>query len=213
MQRCEVSQKAKAEHCKLPGLLKPHDIPPHRWHTLNWDFMEGLPKSQGTDVILVMIDKLTKYGHFLPLKHPYTAPQVAHIFFDQVYQLHGMPQRIIPDHDPVFTSLFWQELFCLSDTILNMSSARHTEADGQTERLNQCMEHSSAALLTTHQTSGHVGCHWLSIGTTFPSTQPRAAPLSKLCMVICLVLLAWKLQLPQRIFASGSMNKLQCWNR
>jgi len=102
--------------------------------------VEGLPRSQGMDVVLVVIDKLTKYGHFIPLKHPYTAQQVVQVFFDQVYRLHGMPFCIISDRDLVFTSLFWQELFRLSDTILNMSSARHPETNGQTEKLNQCME-------------------------------------------------------------------------
>lgn len=140
VQHCEVCQRAKVEHCRQPGLLQPHEIPPHPWHTLSWDFVEGLPRSQGMDVVLVVIDKLTKYGHFIPLKHPYTAQQVAQVFFDQVYHLHGMPFHIISDRDPIFTSLFWQELFRLSDTILNMSSARHPETDGQTEKLNQCME-------------------------------------------------------------------------
>lgn len=102
--------------------------------------MEGLPSSQGYEVILVVINKFTKFAHFLPLKHPYTALQVAQLFFDHVYRLHGMPAHIISDRDPVFTSLFWQELFRLSDTLLNMSSARHPKTDGQTERLNQCLE-------------------------------------------------------------------------
>lgn len=140
VQSCSVCQHAKSEHVSKPCLLQPHAIPPHPWHTISWDFVEGLPKSQGFEVILVVIDKLTKFARFLPLKHPYTAHQVAQTFFDQVYRLHSMPSKIILDKDPVFTSLFWQELFRLSDTILNMSSARHPETDGQTERLNQCLE-------------------------------------------------------------------------
>jgi hypothetical protein len=66
-------QQAKVEHIKLSGLLQPHDIPPFPWHMVSLDFMEGLPKSQGFDVILVVIDKLTNYGHFLPLKHPFNS--------------------------------------------------------------------------------------------------------------------------------------------
>lgn len=68
------------------------------------------------------------------------AQQVAQVFFDQVYILQGMPFRIISDWDPVFTSLFWEELFHLSDTILNMSSTRHPETDGHTKKLSPCME-------------------------------------------------------------------------
>jgi hypothetical protein len=73
VQRCDTCQRAKAEHTKLPGLLQPLPVPPSAWHTISLDFIEGLPKSNGHDVILVVVDKLTKYGHFIPLKHPYTA--------------------------------------------------------------------------------------------------------------------------------------------
>ena len=95
-------------------------------------FVEGLPKSDGANVILVVIDKLTKYGHFLPLSHPYTALQVAKLYFNNVYQLYGLPQAIISDRDKIFTGNLWQELFNLSDTQLLMSSSYHTQTDGQT---------------------------------------------------------------------------------
>lgn len=127
---CEVCQQAKVEHVKLPGLLQPHDIPPFPWHTVSMDFMEGLPKSNGFNVILVVIDKLTKYGHFLPLKHPFSAKQVAQTFLDNVYKLHGLPKCIISDRDKVFTSALWQQLFKLTDTQLMMSSAYHPQTDG-----------------------------------------------------------------------------------
>jgi transposase InsO family protein len=102
------------------------------------DFVEGLPKSKNKDTILVVIDKFTKYAHFLPLSHPYTAMSIAQIFHNEVYKLHGLPSTIISDRDKVFTSSLWQELFKLSETTLNMSSAYHPQTNGQTERLNQC---------------------------------------------------------------------------
>jgi hypothetical protein len=88
----------------------------------------------------VVIDKFSKYGHFIPLSHPYTAQTVAQLYVDNVYKLHGLPKVIISDKDKVFTSAFWQNLFKLTDTTLNMSSSYHPQTDGQTERLNQCME-------------------------------------------------------------------------
>jgi hypothetical protein len=104
------------------------------------DFIVGLPKSKNFDTILVIIDKLSKYGHFLALSHPYNAQSVAKIFMDNIYKLHGMPQVIISDRDKIFTSNLWQEPFKLSETTLNVSSSYHPQTDGQTERLNQCLK-------------------------------------------------------------------------
>jgi hypothetical protein len=137
---CTTCQQAKSEHVKLPGFLQPLPTPPFPWHTVSLDFVEGLPKSQGFDVILVVIDKLTKYGHFLPLKHPFSAAQAAQTFVNSIYKLHGLPHCIISDRDEIFTSKLWQELFHLTDTQLLMISAYHPQNDGQTERLNQCLK-------------------------------------------------------------------------
>lgn len=115
-------------------------MPNQTWLTISLDFIKGLPRSTNYNCILVVIDKFSKYGHFLPLLHPFTAPKVAKLFLDQVYQLHGLPTNIIFDWDRIFTGLFWQQLFQLTDTRLCMSSAYHPQSDGQTERLNQCLE-------------------------------------------------------------------------
>jgi hypothetical protein len=104
------------------------------------DFIEGLPKSKHFDSILVVIDKFTKYAHFIPMSHPFTSQTVAQAFFNNIYKLHGLSQVIILDRDKIFTSSFWQELFRLAETTLNMSSSCHPQTDGQSERLNQCFE-------------------------------------------------------------------------
>lgn len=124
---CEVCAQAKTEHTKLPGLLQPLPVPPSAWHTISLDFIEGLPKSKTFDIILVVIDKLTKYAHFICLSHPYTVAIVAQTFLSNIYKLHGLSSVIISDRDKIFTSSFWQELFKLTDTTLNMNSAYHSK--------------------------------------------------------------------------------------
>jgi IS30 family transposase len=104
------------------------------------DFVEGLPKSQWKDVILVIVDRLTKYVHFLPMAHPYTVHSVATLFLDNIVKLHGMHAVIVSDRDRIFTSKLWQEIFAALKVDLHFSSAYHPESDGQTERANQCLE-------------------------------------------------------------------------
>ena len=104
------------------------------------DYIEGLPQSMKFNCILVIIDKFTKYAHFIPLFHSYTAADVAKVYLDQIYKLHGTPKTAISDRDKIFTSLFWQELMKQLGTTTHFSTAYHPESDGQSERLNQCLE-------------------------------------------------------------------------
>lgn len=103
---CSVCQQAKPDRSSYPGLLQPLPVPDSAWSIISMDFVEGLPPSSSANSILVVIDKFTKYGHFIPLKHPYTGQSVAKLFLDHIYRLHGMPIAIISDRDRVFTSLF-----------------------------------------------------------------------------------------------------------
>jgi len=140
VQTCLTCQQAKPDCARLLGLLQPLPVPSSAWQIVSLDFVEGLPRSKHGNCILVVIDSFTKYGHFLPLSHPFTAARVAQLFLNQVYKLHGLPKVIISDRDRIFTSAFWTELFRLADVQLNLSSSYHPQSDGQTERLNQTME-------------------------------------------------------------------------
>ena len=140
VQSCSVCQQAKTDRTRSPGLLQPLDIPPAAWNTISMDFIEGLPKSSRYNCVLVVVDLFTKYAHFVPLTHPFTAVGVAHAFFHNIYKLHGLPAAIVSDRDRIFTSNFWRELFQSAGVNLHMSSAYHPQSDGQTERVNQCLE-------------------------------------------------------------------------
>jgi hypothetical protein len=97
------------------------------------DFIDGLPLSGGFSVIYVVVERLTKYAHFYPLKHPYTATLVVAVFLNNVVKLHGLLRSIVSDRDKVFTSAFWKCLFDQLDIKLQLSSAYHPQTDGQSE--------------------------------------------------------------------------------
>lgn len=137
VRECSTCQRYKSEHLHPAGLLLPLPIPTAVWADIGLDFVEALPKVNGKSVILSVVDRFSKYCHFIPLAHPYTAESVAQAFFTDIVRLHGMPQSIVSDRDPVFTSLFWRELMRLMGTKLHMTSAFHPQSDGQTEAANR----------------------------------------------------------------------------
>lgn len=130
VQECAVCQVSKPETIHPPSLLQPLPIPGRVWSDISMDFIDGLPSSQGFSVIVVVVDRFTKYGHFIALSHVYTASKVAQLFLANVLKLHGMPTTIVSDRDPVFTSSFWRELFRLQGISLAFSSAYHPQSDG-----------------------------------------------------------------------------------
>ena len=140
VKQCPVCQLNKAEHTPYPGLLEPLPVPDFAWAHVSMDFVEGLPKSEHKNLILVVVDRFTKYAHFIPLKHPFSAPVVAKAFLHTLVNLHGPPHTIVSDRDKIFTSHFWRHLFKLWDTKLLMSTAYHPQTDGQTERVNKILE-------------------------------------------------------------------------
>jgi hypothetical protein len=134
---CEVCQRYKSEHQHPAGLLLPLPIPQGVWTDVALDFVEALPRVRGKSVILTVVDRFSKYCHFIPLAHPYSAESVAQAFFNDIVRLHGVPQSMVSDRDTVFTSSFWQELMRLMGTKLQMTSAFHPQSDGQSESANR----------------------------------------------------------------------------
>jgi hypothetical protein len=137
---CSICAQAKPDHSRYPGLLSPLPVPTKSWQVISMDFIEGLACSSAANCLMVIVDRFSKFAHFLPLSHPFSAQQVTQVFLDNIYRLHGLPTHIINDRDHIFTSVFWCELFRLANMTLSMSSAYHSQTDGQTERVNQCLE-------------------------------------------------------------------------
>lgn len=140
VRECTICQRNKAEQVASPGLLQPLPIPRRIWESISIDFVEGLPKSHGKQVIFVVVDRLSKYAHFLSLAHPYIAVDVAKLFLDSIFKLHGLPTTIVSDRDPIFLSEVWKEFFSLQGVALHKSSAYHPQTDGQTEIVNKVLE-------------------------------------------------------------------------
>jgi hypothetical protein len=139
--QCIECQQVKAEHRHPAGLLHPLPIPEWKWETISMDFITGLPTStKQNDAIMVVVDKLSKSAHFIPVKSTCKAIDIAQVFMKEVFRLHGMPREIISDRDTKFTSKFWKSLMAGLETKLLFSTAYHPQTDGQTERVNQILE-------------------------------------------------------------------------
>jgi transposase InsO family protein len=105
------------------------------------DFIVGLPRTHsGYDSIWVIVDRLTKVAHFIPVKTTYSGPQLAELYMSGIVCLRGVPKKIVSDRGTQFTSRFWERLHEALDTQLCFSSADHPQTDGQAKRVNQNLE-------------------------------------------------------------------------
>ncbi|GKD43810.1 putative reverse transcriptase domain-containing protein, partial [Tanacetum coccineum] len=133
--------KVKAEHQKPSGLLVQPDIPEWKWEKITMDFITKLPKTAaGFDSIWVIIDRITKSAHFLPMKETDLTEKLTRLYMKEIVARHGIPVSIISDRDIHFTSRVWQSLHKALGTQLNLSTAYHPQTDGQSERTIQTLE-------------------------------------------------------------------------
>jgi hypothetical protein len=138
---CDSCQRIKAEHQRPAGLLQPLQIPQWKWDEIGMDFIVGLPRTRtGYDSIWVVVDRLTKATHFIPVKTTYNSAVLAKLYMSQIVCLHGVPKKIVSYRGTQFTSIFLQQLHDALGTHLKFSSAYHPQTDGQTERTNQILE-------------------------------------------------------------------------
>ncbi|GJU64091.1 putative reverse transcriptase domain-containing protein [Tanacetum coccineum] len=139
--KCLTCAKVKAEYQKPSGLLVQPVIPVWKWENITMDFVTKLPKtSSGQDTIWVIVDRLTKSAHFLPMKETDSMEKLTRQYLKEVVSRHGVPVLIISDRDSKFTSHFWKSLNKALGTQLDMSTAYHPQTDGQSERTIQTLE-------------------------------------------------------------------------
>ena len=151
---CDTCQKTKASTSVPYGLLQPLPIPTERWADLTMDLITPLPRTaRNFSAICVVVDRFTKMTRIFPTTETVTAPQLAHLFLENVFRSHGLPKTIVSDRDPKFNSSFWRSLFKQLQTTLKFSTAYHPQTDGQTERMNRTLITALRAYVNVHQTN------------------------------------------------------------
>ena len=158
---CEVCARSKASHRPPAGLLRPLPIPGRLWSHVALDFVTGLPTSQGNTAILTMVDRFSKMVHFAPLPKLPSAAKTADLLVSQVVRLHGIPQDIVSDRGPQFTSRVWQA-FCRGiGATVSLSSGYHPQTNGQAERANQALEATLRCVTTSNPASWSQRLPWV----------------------------------------------------
>jgi hypothetical protein len=151
---CDTCQRVKAEHQRPARLLQPLNILEWKWEEIIMDFIVRLPRTQaGYDSIWVIVDRLTKVSHFIPVKTTYFGAKLAELYMSRIVCLHGVPKKIVSDRGSQFTSKFWEKRHESMDTKLNFNSAYHPQTDGQTERTNQILENMLRACALKYEKS------------------------------------------------------------
>ncbi|GJX41602.1 putative reverse transcriptase domain-containing protein [Tanacetum coccineum] len=139
--KCLTCARVKAEHQRPSGLLVQPEIPEWKWDNITMDFITKLPRSsQGFDTIWVIMDRLTKSAHFLPIRENDPLDKLARLYLNRIVARHGIPASIICDRDGRFTSNFWRSFQKALGTDTCMSTAYHPETDGQSKRTIQTLE-------------------------------------------------------------------------
>ncbi|GJS72257.1 putative reverse transcriptase domain-containing protein [Tanacetum coccineum] len=133
--KCLMCARVKAKHQRPSGLLVQPEIPEWKWDNITMDCITKLPRSsQGFDTIWVIVDRLTKSAHFLPIRENDPLDKLARLYLNMIVARHGIPALIICDRDGRFTTNFWRSFQKTLGTDISMSTAYHPEIDGQSER-------------------------------------------------------------------------------
>jgi hypothetical protein len=146
---------------KPGGLLQPLSIPDWKWDDISMDFIVGLSlTARKYNSIWVIVDRLTKSAHFIPVNTNYNIQKYAEIYIARVLCLHGVLKTIVFDRGSQFVARFWEQLHASLGTHFIHSSAYHLQMDGQTERVNQILEHTLGACVMKYPGSCDKNLSW-----------------------------------------------------
>ena len=160
VRNCHTCQRSRTSRHAPFGILRPLPIPDRPWQSISMDFVTGLPWSDGYDAIWVVVDRLTKARHLIPCRTNIDAKDLADLFLQHVFRLHGLPDEIISDRGPQFAASFWHRLCKRLGIEPRLSTAFHPQTDGQTERFNAVMEQYLRVYVTHLQDDW---AQWLSL--------------------------------------------------
>jgi len=152
---CSECRRAKSIRHKPFGPLRFLPVAERPWDSLSMDFIEGLPVSDGYDMILVIVCRFTKMALFIPTYRDIDAEVLASIFLRHVFAKHGTPSDIVSDRGKLFVAQFWRSLCNLLGIKVNLSTAYHPQTDGQTERINQILEQYLRIFINYQQDDWH----------------------------------------------------------
>ena len=140
MEGCDLCQRIKNRTEELAGKLKLSEVPQKTWTHLTVDFITKLPVVAGKDTVLVVCDRLSKMTHFVATTEGTLVEGLARLFRDNVWKLHGLPESVVSDRGPQFVAELTKELNRMLGIKTKLSTAFHSQMDGQTERMNQELE-------------------------------------------------------------------------
>jgi hypothetical protein len=158
---CDTCRKVKADYMKPRCLLQPLSVLDWKWNDISMDFIVGLPlTARKYNSIWVIVDRLTKSAHFIPVNTNYNVQKYAEIYVAHVLCLHGVSKTIVSDRGSHFVACFWEQLHASLETHLIHSSVYHPQMDGQTERVNQIIEDMLRACVMEYPGSWDKNLSW-----------------------------------------------------
>jgi transposase InsO family protein len=140
IQACDSCIRSKHSNQAPAGLMLPIDIPSRPWEEITYDLIVGLPMSDGYDAVLTVVDRFSKMVHYIPTTSRATAVDVANLFVNFVWKLHGLPKKTISDRRPSFNAKFLRQVYKRLGIEPHFSTTYHPQVDGQSERANQFVE-------------------------------------------------------------------------